>query len=102
MKALGRAIEQHLGDKTKSLLKHNEQTEYQDKNSFADLIAVKLDQMATLLDLEPIYSQKSSKVQQKLVPVSPRKLQQYISSAQFQWSVGIQNVNLGPYGRILL
>ena len=38
MKALGRAIEQHLGDMTNSLLKHNEQTEHQDKNSFAALI----------------------------------------------------------------
>jgi hypothetical protein len=74
MKALGRAIEQHLGEKTKSLLKHDERTEYQDRNSVADLLAVKLDQMATLLDLEPIYSQKSRKVQQKLLPVSHKEI----------------------------
>ena len=39
-------MEQHLGDKAKTLLKKNERTRALDANNLTDPIAVKLDEMA--------------------------------------------------------
>ena len=69
IKCLARAVEQHLGDKAKTLVKKNERIRALDANNLTDPIAVKLDEMAEVLELVPVYSKTSGKVKQKLATV---------------------------------
>ena len=71
IKCLARAVEQH---RAKTLLKQNKRTRALDANNLTDPIAVKLDQMAEVLKLVPIYSKKSGKVKHKLTTVSHKDI----------------------------
>ena len=73
MKALARALEEHLGSKIKTLMKHKELPQTLDDDTFTIPIAIKLDIMANLLNLMPGFS-KSGKLKNKLATVSQHKI----------------------------
>jgi hypothetical protein len=69
IKTLARAIEDHLGAAAKTLLKRKEIPQVLDDNAFVAPIATKLDIMAGVLKLKPIFS-KSGKIKHKLKLIS--------------------------------
>ena len=69
MKSLARSIEEHLGSKVKTLMKHKELPQILDDNALVNPIATKLDSMASVLKLEPVFS-KSGRLKKKLAIIS--------------------------------
>ena len=73
MKSLARALEEHLGSKAKTLMKHKELPQNLDDNTLIIPIATKLDSMASVLKLEPVFS-KSRKLKNKLLNISQHEI----------------------------
>ena len=73
MKSLARALEEHLGGKAKTLIKHKELPQDLDDNALVIPIATKLDSMASMLKLEPVFS-KSGKLKNKLAIISQHEI----------------------------
>ena len=73
MKSLARALEEHLGSKAKTLMKHKELPQNIDDNALIIPIATKLDSMASILKLEPLFS-KSGKLKNKLATISHHEI----------------------------
>ena len=73
IKCLARALEEHLGSKAKTLLKHKELPKNIDNDALANPIAVKLDAMASVLKLMPVFS-KSGKLRNKLGTISQHEV----------------------------
>ena len=74
IKALSRALTEQLGKETKTLFKHNTLSKDWTVDSVTDPIASKLDLMAEVLDLVPIYSKTSLRVKRKLMTASHQKI----------------------------
>ena len=56
MKSFVRALEKRLGDKAKTLMRHKELPQNLDNDALVTSIAIKLDAMASVLKLEPVFS----------------------------------------------
>jgi hypothetical protein len=74
IKALARALTERLGKDTKTLFKHSTLSKDWSVDTVTDPIASKLDLMAEVLDLIPVYSKTSLKVKRKLMTVSHQKI----------------------------
>jgi len=61
VKSLARALEECLGSNAKTLLKHKELPSNSDNDALITPIATKLDSMASVSKLEPVFS-KSGKL----------------------------------------
>ena len=73
MKSLARALEERLGGKAKTLMKYKELPQNLDNNALATPISIKLDSMASVLKLEPVFS-KSGKLKSKLAIISQHEI----------------------------
>ena len=73
MKSLARALEECLGSNAKTLLKHKELPSNSDNDALITPIATKLDSMASVLKLEPVFS-KSVKLKNKLATISQHEI----------------------------
>ena len=73
MKSLARALEERLGGKAKTLMKHKELPQNLDDGALITPIATKLDSMASVLKLEPGFS-KSGKVKRKIDTISQHEI----------------------------
>ena len=73
MKSLARALEERLGSKAKTLVKHKELPQISDDNALVISMATKLDSMASVLKLEPGFS-KTGKLKNKLAIVSQHEI----------------------------
>ena len=74
IKALSHALAEQLGKETKTLFKHNTLSKEWTVDSVTDPIASKLDLMAEVLVLVPVYSKTSLRVKCKLMTVSHKKI----------------------------
>jgi hypothetical protein len=74
IKALACALTEQLGRDTKTLFKHNTLSKDWSVDSVTDSIASKLDLMAELIDLIPVYTERSSRVKHKLTTVLHQKI----------------------------
>jgi hypothetical protein len=74
IKELANALAEHLEDRTKTLFKHRNQPQNLDIASMIDPLASKLDELAELLNLVPVYSQTSQKVKHKLATISHQEI----------------------------
>ena len=73
MKALARALEERLGSNVKTLMKHKELPELLSDDALTNPIATKLDTMANVLKLMPVFS-KSGKLKSKLATISQHEI----------------------------
>ena len=73
IKTLTRALQERIGDKSRTLLKQKEIPPNSDNNSLITPIASKLDGMADILRLKPIYS-KEGKLKHKLRTISHQEI----------------------------
>ena len=73
MKSLARALEERLGSKAKTLIKHKELPQIVDDNALVIPISTKLDLMASALKLEPVFS-KSGRLKNKLAFISHHEI----------------------------
>src|SRR6266511_6411958 len=73
IKSLARALEDRLGSDTRTLMKHKEIPQGLDDNALVTPIATKLDKMANILKLEPVFS-TSGKVRHRLALISHQKI----------------------------
>ncbi len=73
IKTLARALEDRLGNDARTLLKHKEIPQDLGDNALIIPIAIKLDGMAGILKLEPVFT-KSGKVKHRLTTISHRKI----------------------------
>ena len=73
IKTLARAVEDRLGTDAKTLMKHKEIPQDLNDNALITPIAAKLDKMASVLKLEPVFS-KSGKIKQKLATISHQNI----------------------------
>ena len=70
---MARALQEHLGSNAKTLLKHKELPQNLDDGALVTPIATKLDSMASVLKLEPVFS-KSGKLKKKLATISQHEI----------------------------
>ena len=70
---MARALEDRLGSDTRTLMKHKEISQGLDDNVLVTPIATKLDKMANILKLEPVFS-TSGKVRHRLALISHQKI----------------------------
>jgi len=73
MKALARALEDRLDSNVKTLIKHKELPKTLDNDALTNPIAMKLDTMANVLNLMPVFA-KSGKLKNKLATVSQHEI----------------------------
>ena len=73
MKCLARALQEQLGDDARTLMKHKELPQNLDDAALVTPIATKLDSMASVLKLEPVFS-KSGKLKHKLATIAQHKI----------------------------
>jgi len=73
MKSLARALKEHLGSNARALMKHKELPQNLDDNALVTPIAIKLDSLASVLKLEPVFS-KSGKLKNKLATISQHEI----------------------------
>ena len=73
IKSLARALKEHLGSNAKTLMKHKELPQNLDDDELVTSIATKLDLMASVLKLEPVFS-KSGKLKKKLATISQHEI----------------------------
>ncbi len=73
IKTLARALEDRLGSGAKTLLKHREILQDLDNDALIIPIATKLDGMASILKLEPVFS-KSGKIKRRIATIRHQEI----------------------------
>jgi len=73
IKILARALEDQLGSDARTLVKHKEIPQDLNDDTLVTPIAIKLDGMASILKLKPLFS-KSGKIKHRLTTISHHKI----------------------------
>jgi len=73
LKSLARALEQCLDENAKTLIKHKELSSILDNDALITPIAIRIDKMAHILKLEPVFS-KSGRLKHKLPSISHHEI----------------------------
>jgi len=94
MKALARALEERLGSNVKTLMKHKELPKLLSDDALTNPIATKLDTMANVLKLMPVFS-KSGRLKNKLATISQHEIAAVYIICQA--SMECEDINCKPF-----